>query len=174
MKKLLVLLLLVAHPSLAGSQLHLIREINPTIDTTQYLSGDQLDAPKRVVSALDESGGAGPIHNVVVVDNSGKASPIRIWLFQGQPVMSSLNNQPINITAAAASTAKRLGVVSVAAADYVRPGNNHVAIATVQLDRVIKALDTTEDVWAVVEAASTITYNAANDLSIQFGIESDD
>lgn len=175
MKKLLILGLLLAFDASAlTGEKHVIREINPTIDVTSYTIGDQIDTAKKIGAATNSSGAFGQIHEVTVIDNSGKASPIRVWLFENKPVLSSLNNQPFNITDDAASTAKLLGVVNITANSYIRDGRNERAVGSVlTLDKIMKAGNGTTEMWAVLEAASTVTYTSANDLSVRFGIQQD-
>lgn len=177
MKKLLAVLLLLSTSAFAtgtGRAKHVFREIDPTLTTSQYLIGTQLDAPKRVLGAVNSSGDYSRIHNLTVIDRSGKASPLRVWMFANKPVMSSLNGQAFSITGAASSTANLLGVINVTSASYIKQGNGERAVAELPLlDHVIQAGPATQDIWAVVEAASTITYNAANDLILKFGIEQD-
>lgn len=156
-----------------GAFFHVIRDVNPTMGSANYASGAQIDLPKPLIAAVNNSGGTGKVVSVVVVDHSGKASPVNFWLFQNKPTLLSNDHDIVSITDAAASTANFLGKIKVAASDYVKDVGLQHAVATVAAAVPIQATIGTTTVWVLSEAASTVTYPNANDLTFRFGIQQD-
>lgn len=174
MKKILLALLLTGTAYAGQATIH---EIHPTISTSVHVTQTQLDnSALPIPSAVLDGGGTAILRSVVVVDNSGKRAPMKIRLYENKPVLLSQDGQTLNITNAAASTAKPLGIVNVAASDYDLDGLGQRAVATVRSINLpiragVKAGTQGTTVYALLEANSTVTYTNNNDLTIKFGIE---
>lgn len=154
----------------------LIAFATPTVSTSIYASGDQLGSLVEITSALDDSSGTGMIESISVVDKAKQASLIQVLFFRDKPVLTSVDNGALDISDAE-MVDKCVGIVAIAAADYI--ANNVNSIATIRNVGLVISSRKSQDnqsgnsLWMLVRSGGTPTYTSTTDLVFAIGIQQD-
>lgn len=142
------------------NQYHVV-EVNPTLDTSAYASGDRVGS-LMTITGVGESGSGCVLDKVVIVDQAKQSSALKILLFNAAPTIASADNAAIDITDAE-MIAKCIGVIDVPSASYVALANN--SVVDVAYARSVKAPAMT--MYALLVSAGSPTY-AASSLRLKF------
>lgn len=134
------------------------------VDANAYSSGDLLGTKLTLSSVLPFANNEPYLFDVVVQDLTAQKSALDVILFDADPTGTTFtNNGALDI--ADADLPKIIGVVSVAATDYVDFADSSVACVS----KVIAVNPASgKNLYACLVARGTPTY-AANELSIAFG-----
>jgi hypothetical protein len=141
-------------------------DVTLTLDTSAYGSGDLIADTQEVTAAFKANDALGVLHSVIVVDEDDVKAAIDLVFLSSNVSLGTENAAP-SVTDANARNI--LGIVRVAAADYVDLGG--VAIATKSaIGLAVKAGSGVDDMWVgVVSNASTPTYTASG-LRLRIGV----
>lgn len=115
----------------------------------------------------------GVLKTVIIRDPGNEASPFTLLFFNEEPTSIAADNAAL--TLAAADLARLVGIVSIAAGDYIAIGGAGVCRKDVG-DVIVGAKGNTEtsvgDLWMVVVSEGTDDFDGAT-LSFSLGILSD-
>jgi hypothetical protein len=89
-----------------------------------YANGDVLAAPQDLANAVRESGGSGVLQSIVVVDQDDQGEALDIVIGDSSFALGTENSA---VSISDADAAKILGIVEVAAGDYVDLVNSQLA-----------------------------------------------
>jgi hypothetical protein len=140
----------------------------PVITTTAYTAGDQVGAKFTLTNALRISSGTGAIVSLSLVDLGNQKAALDLIIFDADFTAGTDN------AAWAWNTAdynKVLGVISIAAADYVTIGGE--AIATKRGLSLLVAANGTANLYGVLVTSGTPTYTSTTDLRLRLGLIQD-
>ena len=91
-------------------------DLTLSLDTSQYADGDVLAAAQELASAVRASGGTGVIQSIQVIDQDDQGQALDV-VISDSTITLGTENDPVSISDADA--AKILGIVEVAATDYI-------------------------------------------------------
>lgn len=143
-----------------------VAEVILTLDTNIYATGDVLAATQDVGEVFRKNGGAGVIQSVAVIDLDDQAQAIDLIFLDLEGAIGT-ENAAVSIADNVADNI--LGIVSVAAADYVDMVNSQVATA-VNVGIAVKAQSSSKHLYvAAVCRSGTPTHSAAG-IVLKVGI----
>jgi hypothetical protein len=146
----------------------------PTLDTNVYASGDRVGSVMTFSNAMDDSSGTGVVVSVVILDKAAQSSVLSLLLFNDLPTVASADNAAIDISDT--EMEKCVGVIPIAAADYVATASNTVAtIRNVNLLlNSAKSSSSLEgkNLYGVLRSGGSPTY-AASSLVVKLCIKQD-
>lgn len=126
-----------------------------------YADGDVLATPVELTDILRSVGGTGIIHSVRIVDEERESPDMDLVFLRANTSIGTLNS-PVSMTAANASDI--LGIVNVAASDFVNVGGADVATKT---NLGIGAQGSaSDDLYLAAISRGTPTYSNAGSLKI--------
>lgn len=146
--------------------------VTPVITLVAYTANDQVGT-LQTIPLTDTDKGA-ELKTLTVIDKAAQAAQLDIFLFDQDPLQTSVDNAAFAVPAASWRD-KALGHVAVAAADYAATASGaRVATKQVLLSLVSAALDASGNrsgkLYALVVTRGTPTYAAVDDLSFVYGI----
>ena len=144
-----------------------VKEVTLSLDTNQYASGDVLAATQEIASALRLSGGSGVLHSVVVLDKDDQGEALDLVFLSANGAIGT-ENAAVSVSDAVADTI--IGVVEVAAGDFVDLVNSQIAVKT-SLGMVIEVASGTS-LYVAAISRGTGTYTAAG-VTLKVGIIQD-
>ena len=131
--------------------------------TAEYISGDAIGTVRSIDVRGD--GGGGIIRTINVSDNLGIGLALRIWFFRREPA-DVVNNTPLVLHD---NDLKSLaGFRDIAAGKYISNGNTRLAHLFGN-DANVDFSCPGGQLWYIVEARATGTFNKANRLQINMG-----
>jgi hypothetical protein len=139
--------------------------ITPTLDTSQYASGDLLFDSTEVAGAVGGNGGHTLLTSVTIIDKADQKVALTLVFANAETDFGSPNSAP---NPDDTETATVIGFVAIATPDYVDLGGAAVACKT-GIGLSLKAGATLRSIYvAGVNGTGTPTYGV-NDLVIQLG-----
>ena len=130
------------------------------VSTTAYSDGDVIGGLLDL-SDLCGAGGGGTIRQVRLVDDHAQSEPLDLYLFDGKPTVIA-DHAAFAGSMAVGDLAKLIGVISIAAADYVTLNSNEYVIKD-----DINLSHGTGQLWGYLVAnGGTPDYNATTDLTL--------
>jgi hypothetical protein len=143
-----------------------------TLDTAEYATGDVLADTQEMANAVPANGGSAWIESVVVIDKDDQGAALDL-VFMKTNVSLGTENAAVSISDADA--AQILGIVSVAANDFVDLGGVRVATLTKgshpKLNVLIEAASDSRSVFVGAIARDTATYTASG-IVLNIGVTS--
>lgn len=144
----------------------IIFDLTLSVDTAAYGSGDLIAETQQCDGFFRKTDGTGVIQSITVVDEADQKAAIYIVFLSSNVSMGSENSAP---SISDANSNHVLGIVSVAATDYVDLGGTSVATVR-NIGLPVKAVSGTDDLYvAVISNASTPDYVNADDLILRIG-----
>lgn len=145
----------------------------PTISTDAYEAGDVVGGVQHLQRALALARG-GILQSLTVKEKGTQADALTILLFRSEPGSVAADNAAF--TLADADLAECVGVIEVAADDFVSVGS--ASVATIRPELALEGKKSSKkedagDLWAVVVAVGTPTYTSASDLVFEYGFRPD-
>lgn len=131
-------------------------EINMTLDTAIYASGDVLTDTATLGVILRSSGGTGIIHSITLLDEDHQGQPLDIVFFRTNV---SLGTKNAAVSISDANAREILGVVRIESSDYVDLVNSYVATKT-NLGIGVKG-DGIDQIYVSMISRGTGTYTSA-------------
>lgn len=151
-------------PILVGSS-DIVVEVTPTLDTSQYASGDLLFDSAEVPEAVRENGGHALLTSITIIDKADQKVAFTLVFADTLTDFGTPNSAP-NPDDAEVGTV--IGHVSIATTDYLDLGGAAVA-CKVGIGLSLKAGASTTSIYiAAVNSTGTPTYGAS-DLVIKLG-----
>lgn len=150
--------------SLLSSPIQIV--VAPVADTSIYAAGDLIGGKLTLSPAVLAAAGGGVIQSIVLVDQANQKAPIDIVFFGSDPSGTTFTDQAA-LDIADADVLNIVGVVSVAASDYVSFADN--AVATLRPSMAFK-LDSGITLYAALVCRGTPTYAASGDLQLTITI----
>lgn len=144
-----------------------VKEVSLSLDTNAYASGDVLAATQEIASALRLSGGSGLLHSIMVLDKDDQAQALDLVFLNANGSIGT-ENSAVSVTDAVADTI--LGIVEVAAGDYVDLVNSQLAVKT-NVGIVLKVASGTS-LYVAAISRGTGTYTASG-VTLKVGIIQD-
>jgi len=144
-----------------------VKEVTLSLDTNAYASGDVLAATQEVASALRLSGGSGILHSMVVLDKDDQGEALDVVFLNANGSIGT-ENAAVSVSDAVADTI--IGVVEVAAGDFVDLANSQIACKS-SLGIVLKVASGTS-LYVAAISRGTGTYTAAG-ITLKVGIIQD-
>lgn len=149
--------------------------VTPTVSAAAiYAAGDAVGGKQTLTSAMRISSGKGLLQSIQIIDLDNQKAPLDIYFFNADPSLTTItdNAKPsVNAT----DKLRIVGVVSVAAADYVTmdDGGTDFAIAMkVNVGLVIRASGSA-NLFAMVVTSGTPTYTTTSSLVFNYGFMRD-
>lgn len=152
-------------PLIRSTQLQDILEVTLSLDTSAYADGDVLAATQEIASALRENGATGTITSLVVCDKDDQGVALDVVFLQTNVAIGT-ENAAVSATDAAADEV--LGIVEVAAGDYVDLVNAQVAPKH-GLNIPVKAASDSTSLFVAAISRGTGTYTASG-ITLKVGI----
>ena len=156
-----------------GKSDYRIIDVTPTLDTSEYASGDALFNRAEIPAAVLGNGGCSELMYVTVNSKKASATNMNIVLFGSDQSMEAVN-AAMDITAAEGAAANFLGWLKCESASQLDMGNFMVGVpigsATGKLAALpflVKADDDSTSVYFTVIIGGTVTY-ADGDLTFRF------
>jgi hypothetical protein len=97
--------------------------IIPTMSTTAYSASDQLGGKLQLPGIARTAGWGGQYTGCTLVDQENKGATYRLWLFDGNPTVASVDNGALSITASNFNTARPCGWFDFAPASSAPVGS---------------------------------------------------
>lgn len=142
-----------------------VHDLTLTLSAVQYADGDVLADRQELANVLGVNGGAGVIQSVLLQDDDDQAAALDI-IFLDADVTIGTENSAVSISDA--NSAKIIGNVEIAAADYVDMVNNQHALKA-NLNIPFKCADTTTSIWVAAVSRGTGTYTVSG-IRLKVGI----
>ncbi len=136
--------------------------VAPVADTSAYAAADLIGGKLTLSPVVVAQAGGGVIQSLVLADQANQKAPIDVVFFGANPSGTTFTDQA-TLDIADADVLNIVGVVSVAASDYVSFNDN--AVATVRPSLAFK-LDSGLALYAALVCRGTPTYAAATDLQL--------
>jgi hypothetical protein len=151
---------------------HRRREVSatPTVDTSAYASGDLIGAKITLANAVQVAAGSGELLSLVLSDLANQKSDIDVVLFDSDPSTTTFTDQAA-LDIDDADLVKVIGVISIAAADYVSFVDN--AVATLRDLRLGFKLASGTSLYAALVCRGTPTYASSSDLKLRAIVNQD-
>jgi hypothetical protein len=140
-----------------------------TLDTNAYASGDVLAATQEVVSAVPSNGGHALLHSLVVNDKDDQGMAMDL-VFLRTNVSIGTENAAVSI--ADADAGEILGIVSIAAADFLDLGGCRVATVP-SIGLVLEADAASSSIFIAAISRGTGTYSASG-ATVKIGLAQQD
>jgi hypothetical protein len=136
--------------------------------STDYTALDYMGSVITFTSVALASGRPLQIVGATILDRAIQSVALTLLLFRASPTVASADNAALSITAANASTARFLGAIKWAAADYVGATSCSMANGTVQGGPASIPIVTSgsANIYGVLVAGGTYNAAAAGDLEI--------
>jgi hypothetical protein len=144
-----------------------VREVTLSLDTSQYADGDVLADTQEIASALRISGGSGILHSVTVLDKDDQGEALDLLLLNASGSIGT-ENAAVSVSDAVADTI--MGVVEVAAGDFVDLVNSQIAAKT-NLGIVLEVASGSS-LYVAAISRGTGTYTTAG-ITLKLGIIQD-
>lgn len=144
----------------------IIADVALSLDTNAYISGDVLADTQAISNAFRVADGRGIIRSIVILDEDDQGEALKL-VFMEDSTSIGTENAPLNIADAAAR--KILGIVEVAAGDYIDLINSQMVVKT-GVDLAVKAASGTKSLYVAALSAGTGTYTAAG-IRLRVAIE---
>lgn len=151
---------------LFGSKTAIV-DITLSLDTSQYASGDVLAATQEVANAVPIATGTAILQSVFLLDKDDQGQPLDLVFLD---VSGSIGTENAAAGPTDAVAATILGVVEIAAADYVDLANSQIAVRT-NLGIVVKPASGTSLYIAAI-SRGTGTYTASG-ITLKLGFLQD-
>lgn len=139
-------------------------DVTLSLDTSAYAVGDVLAATQEIVNAVPSTGGATALHSLLVLDKDDLGLGLDL-VFLDANVSIGTENAAVSITDADA--ARILGVVPVAAGDFVDLGGCRVATLK-GIGLALRADIASRSIYVAAISRGTGTYTAAG-ISLRLG-----
>ncbi len=159
-----------------GKSDYRIIDVTPTLDTSEYASGDALFNHVEIPNAVIGNGGVSELINITVNSKKASATAMNIILMQSSQSMESANTA-MDITAVEGTAANFLGHVDVATSSCLDMGNyiigmpsSNTQAKTRDLPMLVKADDDSTSIYFTVIILGTVTY-ADGDLTFRFHLK---
>lgn len=126
-----------------------------------YTALDQVGIPVEVTGAFSGSERQRAVlYSLSVIDKSNTKGAVNVHFFATQPTMVGVDQDALDITDANIASAKWLGTVAIAAADWTSFAANN-AVATKSAGFVVEPGANLSSIWAVVQQvdAKTLVLN---------------
>lgn len=149
----------------------------PTVGTDAYADGDAIGDGYSILAFWRANVGSGVLQNInLVCDGTAPAADFDILIFQSAPVTATLDdNDPLVLTDA--NAASLLATITVPSADWVSCGTGRNTQTILNLGLTMQNSDPDDDfsylMYAALLARGAITFAAADDLRIKFGVLQD-
>ena len=153
------------HIGSVGSEAAIVDEVL-VLDTSAYADGDVLTITAEVANAVRVNDGTGVIQSIVVQDDDDQAGVFDIIFFDANTSIGSLNS-----AVSMADNDTILGIVEVAAGDYVDMINSQVAHFE-NVGVVIQGATGVKSIYMACVSRDTKTYSASG-MTIRLGILQD-
>lgn len=140
------------------------------VDTAAYATGDLIGSKLALPGAARIAGGTGLIHSITLVDQANQKLAIDVLFFASDPSATPFTDNAA-LDVADNDLLKAVGLVSIAASDYVSFADN--ALATVRGINLPFQLDNGTTLYAALIARSAPTYAATSDVQLKVGILQD-
>jgi hypothetical protein len=140
-----------------------------TLDTNVYASGDVLAATQAVASAVPTNGGHALLHSLVVNDKDDQGQAMDL-VFLRTDVSIGTENAAVSIADADAS--EILGIVSIAAGDFLDLGGCRVATVP-SIGLVLEADAASSSIFIAAISRGTGTYSATG-VTVKIGLAQQD
>lgn len=147
----------------------LVADLNPTVDTAAYSTGDLLFAATKIANATQNTQGLAYLQTLLVLDAANQKSQLDLLIFNQDPgSLGTLNNA---IDLSTAQLAMLIGIISVASSDYVTLKATANAVASKNPQLMLPALKGSRDFWIAGVSRGSPDYVAATDLRIKCMIQ---
>jgi hypothetical protein len=150
----------------------IVVSVTPTLDTNAYASGDHMGTLHTIPGYAHGPGLIAVLNSLTIVDLAQQKSALDVFFFDASPTISSSDNAAANI-ADAQSTAKCIGHVVVAAADYRDIGSANSIACVKNIGLTVKAnpeATAPNSIYAFVVSRGSPTY-AASDLTFKYAFQ---
>ena len=159
-----------------GKSDYRIIDVTPTLDTSEYASGDALLNHVEIPNAVIGNGGVSELINITVNSKKASATGMTVILMQSAQSMESANTA-MDITAVEGTAANFLGHVDFGASSSFDMGNYIISMATGNtqtktrtLPMLIQADAGSTSIYFTVIILGTVTY-ADGDLTFRFHLK---
>lgn len=139
----------------------------PAIGVGAYGAGDVLGAPVKLSDVVGDTKALVYLKSLVVLDVANQKQELDILFFESDPGNVGADNAAVALSAA--QLALVVGIIKVAAADYITVGAR--AVAQKNLEMLIPTKVKTTDVWVVYVSRGTPTYGAVDGLKFKYNFE---
>lgn len=140
--------------------------VTPTVDTSAYASGDLLFDSAEIANAVRANAGLAVLQSITILDKADQGVAFTLIFANAATDFGTANSAPDPDDTEAATV---IGIVRVAAADYIDLGASKVATIT-NIGLLCKAGAATTSLYvAGINGTGTPTYGAAGDLVLQLG-----
>jgi preprotein translocase subunit Sec63 len=144
-------------------------DVTLSLDTSQYASGDVLAATQEVKDVFRQiPNGKVILQSVVLIDEDDQAQALDLVFLNADGSLGA-ENAAVGPTDAVARTI--VGIVEVAAADYVDLANSQVAFLN-NIGTMMKAEGAESSIWIAAVSRGTGTYTAAG-IKLKLGFLQD-
>jgi hypothetical protein len=137
-----------------------------TTDTVAYATGDVLADTQELAGVMRINGGTAILQSLKITDKDDQGQAMDV-VFLKSNVSLGLENSAVSI--ADADAVEILGIVSVAAADFVDLGGVRVATVAIPAAFILKAGAASTSIYVAAISRGTGTYTASG-LSIKVGV----
>lgn len=146
----------------------IVKEVTLTLDTSQYADGDVLAATQAVTGAARVNAGQVALQSIVLLDKDDQGVALDL-VFLRTNVGIGTENAAVSVTDANAD--EILGVVEVAAADYVDLINSQLVTKT-NVGILMDAAAATTSLFVAAISRGTGTYTASG-ITLKIGLVRD-
>lgn len=158
----------MGHAGNVGGYTKIVR-VDPTITAGAYSANDVVGGELAIPNAMRVPNGTGVLQSITVYDADNEKAALDFYFFQSAPAAALADNAAFAWTAGDEDLF--LGMVSVAAADYVTATDAVVSVRNIGLP--VRAAANGNSLYCYVVATGTPTYTAATDLTFIFGFLQD-
>lgn len=141
-----------------------VSEVTLSLDTVQYASGEVLAATQIITACMRVNGGTGVIHSVVLLDKDDQAGALDL-VFLRTNVGIGTENAAVSVADADAD--EILGIIEIAAADYVDLVNSQLVTKS-NVGIVVDADAAADDLYVAAISRDTKTYTASG-ITLKIG-----
>ena len=144
-----------------------VKEVTLSLDTNAYASGDVLAEVQEVTGALRSAALTGVIQSLAVLDKDDQGEALDVVFFKAS---ASLGTENAAVSISDADADKILGVVEVAAGDFVDLVNSQLAVKA-NLS-IVAAVASGTSIYVGAISRGTGTYTASG-ITLKIGILQD-
>lgn len=134
-----------------------VKDVTLVLDTNVYATGEVLVVPQEIVGVFPEAGGKRLLQSIMLLDEDDQAQALDLIFLNADATLGTINAA---VSISDADARKIIGVVEVAAADYVDLVNSQVAVKSA-VGQVLKAASDSASLWVGAVSRGTGTYTAA-------------
>lgn len=146
-----------------------IVDVTLSLDTSAYADGDTLAATQEVANAMRVNGGAAILLSLKAQDDDDNGTALDLVFLRSNVALGTENAAP-SITDA--NAVEVLGIVSIAAADWIDLGGVRVATKT-NIGLLLETADASKSLYiAAITRGGTPTYTASG-IKLQLGLLKD-